>query len=105
MAHKVPEFDSIDALDIGFRHKEVVVGTLPTLLRAGATPYELRKVIEIFNDSEITIYVGGPTVATSGTDKGRPILPYTSYIVLAREAIDFYGVASSSASTVVIEGA
>lgn len=76
-----------------------------SIARVGTSNLTGRKVIEIINTSSGFIYVGSSTVATSGSNQGRPVRPNGTYMIAVSDAVDIYVISPTNSSYVVVEGA
>ena len=92
-----------DVLNIGIATSEKTATSTASVVRVGAANFVGRKAIEVVNTSTVVIYIGNSTVSVSGTTRGRPIDPKSSFAIDLAANVDLYIIAASNATYVVTE--
>lgn len=80
-----------------------VTTTATALNTAGDSDGVVGAAYDFYNDGAVTVYVGGPTVTSSGATKGRPVAPGSSLSVQVTSGSEaYYGITASGTSTVIV---
>lgn len=93
--------DRIDTNEKLLQQGQVTVGTSAVELKIGATRDQKRQVIIIYNNSNVTIYIGGSDVTTSGSTMGIPVLK-TQVVTLPIGDQPIYAIAGSAGNVIIV---
>lgn len=88
-----PDFNNIFS---SMAEAVLLVGTTPIELKVGATALPGRELVTLFNDTPFILYYGGPSVSSSGANKGTPVFRFQNVSIAAGENLSLWIVAPTA---------
>lgn len=79
----------------------IAVGTTAVEIKTSPTRNSTRQSVNIYNDSNATVYLGPATVTTSGANKGLPLLK-GQFISLPLGDVGYFAIAASAGKNVIV---
>jgi hypothetical protein len=94
------QFSDVD--NSSFIHAVVSVGTSAVEMKVNGTRLSGRQELRIYNDSNVTIYLGSPSVTTSGATKGEPLVKGQWISYNAGQDVAVYAIAGTTSNNVIV---